>query len=142
MNRMVKLFGLLVFSDVLNAEYVVAQLASDEDLARAALRSVFGPGNQEALRARIQRSTESIVSDKGVMQGLAEEPVAATVIFKQGYTANEVEVFTDTGRAGYTLELTRTTQQPRGVNTLEEFFTRPDYYSAPRQIVLGASVEF
>ncbi len=57
-------------------------------------------------------------------------------------TANEVEVFTDTGRAGYTLELTRTTQQPRGVNTLEEFFTRPDYYSAPRQIVLGASVEF
>jgi outer membrane receptor protein involved in Fe transport len=57
-------------------------------------------------------------------------------------TANEDEVFTAPGRAGYTIELTRTTQQPRGVNTLEEFFTRPDYYSAPRQIVLGASVEF
>ncbi|MCW8806318.1 MAG: hypothetical protein OQK56_07665, partial [Ignavibacteriaceae bacterium] len=57
-------------------------------------------------------------------------------------TANELEVFTDTGRAGYTLELTRTKQQPRGVNTLSEFYTRPDYYSAPRQIVLGASVEF
>ena len=57
-------------------------------------------------------------------------------------TANELEIFTDTGRAGYTLELTRTTQQPRGVNTLSEFFTRPDYYSAPRQIVLGASFEF
>jgi outer membrane receptor protein involved in Fe transport len=57
-------------------------------------------------------------------------------------TANELEIFSDTGRAGYTLELTRTTQQPRGVNTLEEFYTRPDYYSAPRQIVLGASVEF
>jgi len=57
-------------------------------------------------------------------------------------TANELEIFTDTGRAGYTLELTRTNQQPRGVNTLEEFFTRPDYYSAPRQIVLGASFEF
>jgi outer membrane receptor protein involved in Fe transport len=63
-------------------------------------------------------------------------------VFNLFDTANEVEVFTDTGRAGYTLELTRTTQQPRGVNTLEEFFTRPDYYSAPRQIVLGASVEF
>ena len=57
-------------------------------------------------------------------------------------TANELEIFTDTGRAGYTLELTRTTQPPRGVNTLSEFYTRPDYYSAPRQIVLGASVEF
>ncbi|MDH3269207.1 MAG: TonB-dependent receptor, partial [Ignavibacteria bacterium] len=57
-------------------------------------------------------------------------------------TANELEIFTDTGRAGYTLELTRTNQQPRGVNTLEEFYTRPDYYSAPRQIVLGASIEF
>jgi outer membrane receptor protein involved in Fe transport len=57
-------------------------------------------------------------------------------------TANELEIFSDTGRAGYTLELTRGQQQPRGVNTLEEFFTRPDYYSAPRQIILGASVEF
>jgi outer membrane receptor protein involved in Fe transport len=57
-------------------------------------------------------------------------------------TANEVEIFSDTGRAGYTLELTRGRQQPRGVNTLKEYFTRPDYYSAPRQIILGASVEF
>ncbi|MGB5849575.1 MAG: TonB-dependent receptor [Ignavibacteriaceae bacterium] len=63
-------------------------------------------------------------------------------VFNLFDTANENEIFTDTGRAGYTLELTRTTQQPRGVNTLEEFFTRPDFYSAPRQIVLGASVEF
>jgi len=57
-------------------------------------------------------------------------------------TANEKEIFTDTGRAGYTLELTRAKQQPRGVNTLKEYFTRPDYYSSPRRIVLGASVEF
>ncbi len=63
-------------------------------------------------------------------------------VFNLFDSANEDEVFTDTGRAGYTLELTRTQQQPRGVNTLSEFFTRPDYYSAPRQIVLGTSVEF
>lgn len=55
-------------------------------------------------------------------------------------TANEPDVFGDTGRAGYTLELTRNQQPPRGVNTLQEFFTRPDFYSAPRQIILGASV--
>lgn len=57
-------------------------------------------------------------------------------------TANEIEVFTDTGRAGYTLELTRAQEAPRGVNTLEEYFTRPDFYSSPRQIIIGASISF
>jgi len=61
-------------------------------------------------------------------------------VFNLFDTENEIEVFGDTGRAGYTLELTRNQQAPRGVNTLQEFFTRPDYYSAPRQIVLGASI--
>jgi outer membrane receptor protein involved in Fe transport len=54
-------------------------------------------------------------------------------------TANELEVFGDTGRAGYSLELTRAQEPPRGLNTLEEYFTRPDFYSSPRQIVIGAS---
>jgi outer membrane receptor protein involved in Fe transport len=57
-------------------------------------------------------------------------------------TENEVNVFTDTGRAGYTLELTRPQEAPRGVNTLQEYFTRPDFYSAPRQVIVGASVNF
>jgi len=57
-------------------------------------------------------------------------------------TANELDVFGDTGRAGYTLELTRNQEPPRGVNTLQEFFTRPDFYSAPRQIILGATITF
>jgi len=57
-------------------------------------------------------------------------------------TANEVNVFSDTGRAGYTLELTRQQQAPRGVNTLAEYYSRPDFYSAPRQILLGAALSF
>jgi len=57
-------------------------------------------------------------------------------------TANELDVFGDTGRAGYTLELTRAQEAPRGVNTLQEYFTRPDFYSAPRQIILGATLDF
>ncbi|MBI1938435.1 MAG: TonB-dependent receptor [Ignavibacteriales bacterium] len=57
-------------------------------------------------------------------------------------TENEIDVFGDTGRAGYSLELTRAQEAPRGVNTLEEYFTRPDFYSAPRQIVVGASFSF
>jgi outer membrane receptor protein involved in Fe transport len=55
---------------------------------------------------------------------------------------NETEVFGDTGRAGYTLELTRAKAAPRGVNTIQEFFTRPDYFSAPRQIILGVLYSF
>ncbi len=54
-------------------------------------------------------------------------------------TANEIDIFGDTGRAGYTLELTRAQEAPRGVNTLGEYFTRLDFYSSPRQIILGAS---
>jgi hypothetical protein len=57
-------------------------------------------------------------------------------------TANELNVFTDTGRAGYTLDETRPQAPPHGVNTIKEFFTRPDFYSAPRQILVGASVDF
>ena len=61
-------------------------------------------------------------------------------IFNLLDTKNELDVFGDTGRSGYSLELTREQEQPRGVNTLKEFFTRPDFYSAPRQIILGASI--
>jgi len=56
--------------------------------------------------------------------------------------ANESDVFTDTGRAGYTLALTQEQSAPRGVNTLEEYFRRPDYYSAPRQIIAGLTYAF
>lgn len=56
--------------------------------------------------------------------------------------ANELTVFTDTGSAGYTLDETRPQAPPRGVNTIKDYFTRPDFYSAPRQIILGASVNF
>ena len=63
-------------------------------------------------------------------------------IFNLFDTANEREVFTDTGRATTTLEVTRAQSQPRGVNTLKEFFTRPDFFSAPRQIVVGLDVSF
>lgn len=57
-------------------------------------------------------------------------------------TANELNVFGDTGRAGYTLELTRAQEAPRGANTLEEYYSRPDFYSAPRQVMIGAALGF
>ncbi|HSQ77170.1 MAG TPA: hypothetical protein VLT13_16530, partial [Bacteroidota bacterium] len=63
-------------------------------------------------------------------------------VYNRFDTANELNVFGDTGRAGYTLELTRAQEAPRGANTLEEYYTRPDFYSAPRQVMIGAALGF
>jgi len=52
---------------------------------------------------------------------------------------NEVLVYSDTGRAGYTIEPRGSV---RGVNTLEAFLTRPDFYSEPRRVILGVSIGF
>ncbi|MHB8852481.1 MAG: TonB-dependent receptor [Ignavibacteriaceae bacterium] len=57
-------------------------------------------------------------------------------------TANELNVYTDTGRAGYTLAETQDQSPPRGVNTIQQYFIRPDFYSAPRHVLLGASLDF
>jgi hypothetical protein len=56
-------------------------------------------------------------------------------------TRNELDVFSDTGRAGYSLEANYS-GAPRGINTIDEFYTRPEFYSAPRQIVLGLGISF
>ena len=61
-------------------------------------------------------------------------------VFNLFDNANELDVFSDTGRAGYSLEVTRNQEPPKGVNTIQEFYVRPDFYSAPRQIVIGASL--
>jgi outer membrane receptor protein involved in Fe transport len=56
---------------------------------------------------------------------------------------NETDVFRDTGHAGYTLEpLYVGGLRPRGINTLNQYFVRPDYYSEPRRIQIGFEVGF
>lgn len=54
---------------------------------------------------------------------------------------NELLVYTDTGRATYTLvpQYTGNTSYP---NTLNQYLVRPDYYSAPREIKTGVVVYF
>jgi hypothetical protein len=54
-------------------------------------------------------------------------------------TKNELDVFSDTGRAGYSLEANYT-GRPRGINTIEEYYVRPEFYSAPRQVVVGVGL--
>ncbi|HEX7071688.1 MAG TPA: TonB-dependent receptor, partial [Rhodothermales bacterium] len=63
-----------------------------------------------------------------------------TRIFNLLDTRNEVNVYTDTGRAFPNMRFQ--TGEPQGLNSKDEFLTRPDYYSAPRQITVGMSVSF
>jgi outer membrane receptor protein involved in Fe transport len=54
---------------------------------------------------------------------------------------NELQVFSDTGRANYSLSAL-TSGTIFGLNTIDEYFTRPDFYSEPRQVLVGVTVEF
>jgi len=56
---------------------------------------------------------------------------------------NEKDVYKDTGRATYSTEpLYFGGGRPRGLNTLEQYYIRPNYYSEPRQAQLGFEVKF
>jgi len=56
---------------------------------------------------------------------------------------NENNVFTDTGRAGYSLAPLYTGGlRPRGLNRLDEYFIRPDFYSSPREVNIGVKFKF
>jgi hypothetical protein len=57
---------------------------------------------------------------------------------------NEFTVYDDTGRAGFTTDLARAaaTNPNERVNTLEEFYTRPSWFSEPRRIEIGFNLEF
>ncbi|MBN1154875.1 carboxypeptidase-like regulatory domain-containing protein [candidate division KSB1 bacterium] len=54
---------------------------------------------------------------------------------------NEDYVFSDTGRANYTLSQLTIPETP-GPNTLNEYFTLPYYYSAPRSIRAGVAISY
>ncbi len=54
---------------------------------------------------------------------------------------NELDVYSDTGRAGYTLA-PESSGKIRGVNTADEFYARPDFYSTPRKILIGFNYQF
>jgi outer membrane receptor for Fe3+-dicitrate len=55
---------------------------------------------------------------------------------------NEIDVYTDTGRSGYSLVSQYLGERQGHVNTLDEWLARPDYYSEPRKILMGMDLEF
>jgi outer membrane receptor protein involved in Fe transport len=56
---------------------------------------------------------------------------------------NELDVYSDTGRASYSTEpLYFGGGRPRGLNTLDQYYTRPNYYGKPREIQIGFEINF
>lgn len=53
---------------------------------------------------------------------------------------NEVDVYSDTGRAGYSLVSHYLGDRKASVNTLDDWINRPDFYSEPRKILLGLGI--
>ncbi len=54
---------------------------------------------------------------------------------------NVSTVFASTGRADFTTDILDA-GGVQGVNTLEEWFTRPDYYAEPRRVQMGLNIAF
>ena len=65
-------------------------------------------------------------------------------IFNLLDTLNEYGVFDDTGRANTTMDIQRAKNQntPEYVNTIDDYYTLPYFYSEPRRIEIGFSFSF
>jgi hypothetical protein len=59
-------------------------------------------------------------------------------------TKNEVGVFDDTGRAGFTTDEQRVslTNPRQRINSLGDWYLQPTNYSEPRRIEFGMNLEF
>jgi outer membrane receptor protein involved in Fe transport len=56
---------------------------------------------------------------------------------------NEIDVYSGTGRATYSLIPIYTAgENPRGLNTLDQYLTRPYFYSQPRLVQIGLEFNF
>ncbi len=55
---------------------------------------------------------------------------------------NEINVYADTGRSGYSLVSQYIGERRGYVNSLDEWLRRPDFYSEPRKMLIGFDVEF
>ena len=56
---------------------------------------------------------------------------------------NDIDIYTDSGNASYTRSMQRKTDDMvTGINTINDYYYRPDYRSAPRKVVAGFRFEF
>ncbi len=75
---------------------------------------------------------------------LSRQAIVFLRVFNLFDRLNEVGVFDDTGRAGFTTDLARTRalNPTLYANSLERWYTRPTHFSEPRRIEFGLMLDF
>jgi len=65
-------------------------------------------------------------------------------VFNLFDTLNEINVYNDTGRAGFTTDELRalSTNPPEFINSLNQWFTNASFYSQPRRVEIGFTYSF
>ncbi len=109
-------------------------------------RTLYLRENSE--RKPAQASVDVLVDKTFAFSGVAI--TAFLKVYNVFDTLNERVVYNDTGRATYTLVASQGTAQATdelaktvpGVHPASEYFQRPNYFQAPRQVRIGASFEF
>jgi hypothetical protein len=100
--------------------------------------NLVGGGFENSARRPQQMNVDMRVTKSFTMAG--RELTFSANVYNLLDIRNEVNVYTDTGRSGYSLIQTYTAEDPNwNYNSLEEYMNRPSYYSSPRQIRIGVS---
>ncbi|MFQ6617527.1 MAG: TonB-dependent receptor domain-containing protein, partial [Fidelibacterota bacterium] len=97
------------------------------------------------LRANSRRKPGNYTFDLQIYKNLYVAPLELSLfakVFNLFDRKNEVDVFQDTGRAGYTLQMKNIAVDSGMNNTLKEFFNRPDFFGPPREIQMGIEINF
>jgi hypothetical protein len=76
-----------------------------------------------------------------ISKGSKQKLIATLTVLNLLDTKNEDNVYTDTGRAGYSQDRLRAIEAT-GLNTLDEYYNNPSYYSRPRMVRVGVRYEF
>jgi outer membrane receptor protein involved in Fe transport len=109
-------------------------------------RTIYLTPNSERKPAQM---TVNLMADKTFALG-AVNLTAFLKVYNLFDTANERVVYNDTGRATYTLVSTKTTAQQTdqlaltvpGVHPTSDYFAVPTYYTPPREVRVGVSLDF
>jgi len=112
---------------------------------RFAVGTIAGAGTFTGLRVNSARKPDTYTLDLRLYKSFTVgtlRPAVFVNIFNLLDRRNETGVYDDTGRAFYTLDVKNASADPKRISLLQDYITRPDFYSEPRQIQVGVSVEF
>jgi outer membrane receptor for ferrienterochelin and colicin len=92
-----------------------------------------------------QMKPSTVIADLRVYKDIRFGKTTLTVfarVFNLFDALNEINVYNDTGRAGFTADEQRDlkTNPPEYINTVQQWYTNSSFYSEPRRVEIGATL--